>query len=231
MDSKMKMEVIRIGAGCMRKSTTKPPKWRLRNLQHFNSEQEAFKPLRSNAVKTTIRKYIRHQQRKQLVKLAKGQRVVENCEMMARKTTEEKQETHEKVAEQPRPQGAMAPMNTTQYLMDLVYDDLPTTPNMSTAVPVSCDMSVFNHESLLSRGGYVSLDYESSLVFQQRDFDEMFRHFGSHWSGVNWFRWMTQSLSIPVYGDSKTTSSLKGVQKVIVIATDSTHFWFHFGVW
>ena len=213
MDTKIKREVIRLGAGCMQKSTTKPPKWRLRNLQHFNSQQEAFKPLRSNAVKTTIRKCIRHQQRKQLVKLAKGQRVVENCEMMARKTTEEKRETNEKVAEQPRPQGAMAPMNTTQYLMDLVYDDLPQTPNMSSAVAVSCDMSVFNHESLLSRGGYVSLDYESSLVFQQRDFDEMFRHFGSHWSGVNWFCWMRQSPEYARLRWLETTSSLKGVQR------------------
>lgn len=177
MDTKIRSEGFR--APCLFKSVSKPLKWRLRKLQHLSSDEQARKLFRTNAVKSSIRKYIRRQQKKQMAKLQNDELLIENNELVGRNSTKE---NHERVAEleQPRPQGAMAPVNTTQYLMDLVYDDLAKTSNMSCPHAVSYDMSEFNHASLLPRSEYFSLDSECSLVFQQRDFDEIFRHFGSH---------------------------------------------------
>lgn len=176
MDTKIRSEGFR--ARCLLKSANKPLKWRLRKLQHLSSDEQACKLSRTNAVKASIRKYIRRQQKKQMAKLQREELFIENNELAGGNRTDE---NRDRVAEleQPRPQGAMAPNNTTQYLMDLVYDDLAKTSNMSCPHAVAY-MSEFNHASLLPRSEYFSLDSECSLVYQQRDFDEIFRHFGSH---------------------------------------------------
>lgn len=67
------------------------------------------------------------------------------------------------------PSVAMAPRNTTQYLMDLVYaerlDVCDVSHDFSTQTNVSSDESFFSMSDS---------DYDRSLDFQQRDFESVF---------------------------------------------------------
>lgn len=157
---------------CLRK-TMKPGsklKWGL--LRVSTQEGEAFKLSRASAVKATIRKYIRREQRRtQLVKLSKilgglGQKE-------KRETAYE--ESPAAACTRGHPAGAMAPENTTQYLMSNVYEDMKSNDIQAAPVPRESFAHLYG-EALSPRSVYSALDsgYESCLAFQQRDFEEAF---------------------------------------------------------
>lgn len=88
-----------------------------------------------------------------------------------------KEETRRSVYETRRspclPAGAMAPENTTQYLMSNAYEDLKA----DFVEPVSHETSVCVYfESLSPQSVYAALDsdFDDCLAFQLRDFEQMF---------------------------------------------------------
>lgn len=157
---------------CLRKAMKPGSRLRWGLLRVSTEEAEAFKLSRATAVKATIRKYVRREQRRaQLVKLSKILGDLGKKEK--RETVNE--ETPAAACARRHPAGAMAPENTTQYLMGNVYEDMKS--NDIQAAPVSCE--TFAHlygESLSPRSVYSALDsgYEACLAFQQRDFEEAF---------------------------------------------------------
>ncbi|KAJ0015566.1 hypothetical protein NQD34_009186 [Periophthalmus magnuspinnatus] len=145
---------------CLRK--TVKPRIELKLLRVSVDHHTGFSHWRSHMVKSTIRKYI-HKEKKR-VQAAK-----------TAKTTEKYDEIHFVCTEtgavpllhQPRPAfGAMAPENTTQYLMDQVYEDLQLheRPVWSFAA-VSPQNEALNADTTLENG------YDAFLDFQQRDFE------------------------------------------------------------
>ncbi|KAG7496833.1 hypothetical protein JOB18_026013 [Solea senegalensis] len=77
----------------------------------------------------------------------------------------------------PAPRGAMAPENTTQYLMSNVYDDMTATDAESEFLASNDNCARVYTDSMSPTSVYSALDSgfnESCLAFQQRDFDEMF---------------------------------------------------------
>lgn len=146
---------------CLRK-TMKPGsklRWKLLRISPENTEA-------LQQCGATIRKYLHRETRRvQLAKLA--------TKVLGDLGRKEKKESRPAAACMNRqPAGAMAPQNTTQYLMGNVYEDMTT--NIQT-VPVSHDLY---SESLSPRSVYAALDldsdYEGCLDFQQRDFEEVF---------------------------------------------------------
>lgn len=77
-------------------------------------------------------------------------------------------------SERRRPPGAMAPENTTQYLMSIVYEDVKS--DDSEAVPVFSEAARLYDGSLSPRSVDAALDsgFDDCLAFQQRHFDEAF---------------------------------------------------------
>ena len=163
---------------CCLRQTMKPGsnvRWKLENT-------EALKQCGAGAVKATVRKFLRPVRRRaQLAKLAHtlSQKVLGDIE---KKEKMEKPVFEERVRKRPaaacmlrQPEGAMAPLNTTQYLMGNAYEDMPT--NIQT-VPVSHDSRLYS-ESMSPRSVYEAMDrdYEGCLDFQQRDFDEVFTQY------------------------------------------------------
>lgn len=71
------------------------------------------------------------------------------------------------------PPGAMAPKNTTQYLMDLVYtEQLQASMEAYDVRPHFTMQSHVSHEeNIVSSSDF---DYDRSLDFQQRDFENVF---------------------------------------------------------
>lgn len=107
--------------------------WKL--LRVSVEEDEALKHWRSGIVKATIRKYIQQEKKRaRLIKLAKTSKNTEGMEETH--STGEKANTTALL--QLPPPGAMAPENTTQYLMGNVYEDLckrrPITHNITTVL-------------------------------------------------------------------------------------------------
>lgn len=125
-------------------------RWRWRLLRVSAVEQEVVE---AGAVRMTMRKYLR---RERLAKLASVLGDITGTE-----TTEEKEKEKDCVHHRLQP-GAMAPQNTTQYLMSHVYEDMKANNNNTTTTT--------NQEGLLSSAD----PYESCLLFQQRDFEDMF---------------------------------------------------------
>ncbi|KAK7130027.1 hypothetical protein R3I93_019613 [Phoxinus phoxinus] len=72
------------------------------------------------------------------------------------------------------PPVAMAPRNTTQYLMDLVYAERLDVS--FEACDVSPDFTMQSHHVQLDENVFSSSDsdYDRSLDFQQRDFEDVF---------------------------------------------------------
>lgn len=163
---KMAARIKHVKNDCLRK-TTKPAsalRWRLLRV----SAEEALKQCGADALRrTTIRKYLRREQKRiQLAKLAeKLAEVKENEEAMLA----ERQAAACTHRSQP---GAMAPENTTQYLMSNVYEDMKA--DNVESVPV-LQYSHLYDECLSPRSVYSALDsgYESCLAFQQHDFEEV----------------------------------------------------------
>lgn len=119
--------------------------------------------------KMAIRKYVRREKKRtQLAKLSKILRD------MNKKDNVCAQRDGEAFCPR-RPSGAMAPGNSTQYLMSVVYEDMKA--DDVEAAPVFHEASACLYgESLSPRSVYTALDscYDSCLAFQQRDFEEAF---------------------------------------------------------
>lgn len=163
METEKEFEVLK---PCCSRRSGKLSKCGLRKLLHLSSE-EGLKRWRTNLVKATLKKYIRYEQKRVLTKLVNQEQLLtENGEEMTCMGI------YENIGRITRPLGAMAPKNTTQYLMDMVYDDMhiDTSSNQFKSHPVSFVSSA----SLSPRSAC-----ESSIDFQQRDFDEMYLHFES----------------------------------------------------
>lgn len=160
-----------IKTDCPRKIVKTGSKLTLRTLR-VSAEAEALKQCRARAVKVTIRKHLhREQKRAQLAKLA------DILGDMGKKERRESlyEERPTAACVHRHPPGAMAPENTTQYLMSNVYEDMKTY-NVHT-VPLPHETSAHLYaESLSPSSVYTALDsgYESCLAFQQRDFEETF---------------------------------------------------------
>lgn len=156
-----------IKTNCLRKTMKAGSKlkWRLLRVS-AEEDDEAFKQCRTSAVRATVRKYLRREQRRaQLAKLVLG-------DLGKKEKMESAYEESPAAARVHRhPPGAMAPENTTQYLMGNVYEDQKT----DHTVPVQTSAHLYD-ESLSPRSVYAALDsgYESCLAFQQRDFEEVF---------------------------------------------------------
>lgn len=139
-------------------------RWKL--LRVSTEEDGALRPCRASAVKATIQKCLRREQKRaQLVKLAKA------LGDMGKKEKMESEYEEERRRHSP---GAMAPENTTQYLMSKVYEDMPE--NIKSHSVSHETSSQLYGESLSPRSVYTALDsdYESCLAFQQKDFEEVF---------------------------------------------------------
>lgn len=182
MDGKMKNEVFTSCWVSRPGPNMAPSKWSQRRHLPLKSEEEAFKPWRPDVGKG--RKDF-HEQKRNFSKLAQKGLLIESD---GRKNTNKKRRNGDRFSEEPRPQGAMAPGNTTQYLMDMAYNDLPESSVMYRAHTASCEKYLCNYASRSPGNMCVSdendcvsdeNDYESSLAFQQAEFEEAFRHFGS----------------------------------------------------
>ncbi|KAM6896301.1 uncharacterized protein PEZ65_021408 [Lycodopsis pacificus] len=149
-----------IRTDCLRKTMKPGSKLRWKLSRVFTEEDEALKQCRVRAVRT-IRKYLRREQRRpQLAKLAKL------LGGIGKKDNRESVDEGSPAAACTRrqPSGAMAPENTTQYLMGNVYEDMTTDDVYS--VPVE-SLSPTAHAPL-------DPDHDGCLAFQQRDFEEVF---------------------------------------------------------
>lgn len=166
----------RIKTDCLRKTMKAGSKLRWRLLHVSAEEDEAFKHFRASAMRATIRKYLRRQQRRP--QLAKFTRIIGDVDEKEKRDCEY-EESPTAACVHPHQPGAMAPENTTQYLMGHVYEDMKM--NKVQTVPVSHETSALLYAGSLSPSSvYTALDsgYESCLAFQQRDFDEVF---GLYW--------------------------------------------------
>lgn len=138
--------------------------WRL--LRDSAEEDEA---LGRHRAKITIRKYVRRERKRtQLAKLSKILRDMNKKDNVCVQKNGE--------ASCPRrPSGAMAPGNTTQYLMSVVYEDMRTDDIEAAPVFHEASSRLYG-ENLSPRSVYMALDsgYDNCLVFQQRDFEEAF---------------------------------------------------------
>lgn len=149
-------------------------RWRLLHVRSSTEEAEALKQCRASAVRATIRKYLRREQKRTQLAKVKLTKILENLEEK-KKMEEMYEESPAAACTQSHPAGAMAPENTTQYLMNNVYEDMKT--NNHQAVPILHQTSADLYSEFLSpRNVYTALDsgYESCLAFQQRDFEEAF---------------------------------------------------------
>lgn len=166
MDTKPK----HIKTDCLFKNTKPGSKLSWRLLRVTAEEDEAVKPCRASAVRSTVRKCLRRQpKRARPAKLAEVLGVLDK-----RRRAESVCEESPAVACVHRhPPGAMAPENTTQYLMSNVYKDMKAS---AQAVPVSHATSAHLYDECPSpRSVYAALDSdcEGFLAFQQRDFEEV----------------------------------------------------------
>lgn len=111
------------------------------------------------AVKMTVKKYPRLEGRR--LELAKNR---SSCEEPSRKMSARKRTEAYLASKEP---GAMAPANTTQYLMDNVYAD------MKDGLAHAASAHKYD-ESPSTEHVYAALDsdYERFLSYQQKDFDE-----------------------------------------------------------
>lgn len=139
------------------KSGTKP------RLRLF-AEAEALEHGRHvGAIKMTVRKYLRLEQRR--LQLAKNQ--ANHGDSSRKMTTKARRRAEALIASQAP--GAMAPKNTTQYLMGNVYADM-TDDHEQTHAPAVLQYD----QSPSPKHVYAALDadYESFLSYQQKDFEE-----------------------------------------------------------
>lgn len=144
-------------------------RWKL--LRVTTEGDEAFKHGRASAMRSTIRKYLRRQTRRvHLSKLAKVAGVLGKTQ----KRESVCGGSSATACMHRHPAAAMAPENTTQYLMSNVYEDMEANAQ-AAAVSYVTPAHIYD-EPLSPSSVYAALDsdYERSLAFQQRDFEEVF---------------------------------------------------------
>jgi len=159
-----------IRSDCLRKTMKPGSKLRWKLPRVFTEEDEALKQCRAGALRT-IRKYLRREQRRpQLAKLAKFLGDIGKKE----KRESQSEERPSAAYTHRLPSGAMAPENTTQYLMGNVYEDM-TTDDVQT-VPVSHETSPNLYSASVPPKVFdpQDPDCDGCLAFQQRDFEEVF---------------------------------------------------------
>lgn len=119
-----------------------------------HAEDEGLKPGRTDMGKITTRGCLRQKQ--------KRARLVKTAETTTETTKETLKMSYERRLSEacgyPRHPGAMAPPNTTQYIMDCVYQDV----KMDARSPQDGLFAEFDSFS------------ENCLYFQQKDFEELF---------------------------------------------------------
>lgn len=160
-------------------------KWRLRKCLLDEGEKLWIK-WKADAVKATARKFRPNgRDRKARGKGVYWQRFVGCC----RKDRSFDQPQEFRVGLGVAPPGSMAPQNTTQYLMDNVFKDLLNDccgetlfgANLHDAIDLSVreDPIQLYGETHSPRSVYASLDCtdESTILFQQRDFEDMFQRY------------------------------------------------------
>lgn len=152
--------------GHQRKNVNSGSKPRLRLLD----EDEALEHgRRGGAIKMTVRKYLHLEQRQ----LHHAKNLANHGDL--RKKTTGKIRRKDEARFPPLAPGAMAPKNTTQYLMGNVYADM--TDDHEQAASVTHLPTVLQYgQSPSPNHVYAALDtdYESFLSYQQKDFEETF---------------------------------------------------------
>lgn len=136
-----------IKSDCLRKTIKPGSKLRWKRHRVFTEGNEALENCRASALKAIRKCLPREQRRSQLARLAKA------LGHIGKKETAESAYVESPAAAciRSQPSGAMAPENTTQYLMANAYEDMTT-----------CEDS----------------EHESGLDFERRDFEEAF---ALHW--------------------------------------------------
>lgn len=139
-------------------------RWRLLRVAPEEEDDDADTLGRANAVKATIRKYLRRQSKR-------TRRAKVLVERMGASVGEEGPAM---VCVRRHPAGAMAPENTTQYLMSNVYEDMKT----SEPTPAGSHSTTTRayEDALSPRSVYAALDanYDCCLAYQQRDFEQAY---------------------------------------------------------
>lgn len=161
----MSAKAKRIKTVKMRKTMKFGSAFRWRPFRVYAEEGEALKPSPTTTVRATVRKYPRREQRQ-----AHQHRL---CGLWGPKAGEGKRdflyEESPVICLHRHPAGAMAPENTTQYLMENVYEDFNIDINQSVRAS--------HHEAVQLFGEWAALDSESYLSFQQKNFEEAFEMF------------------------------------------------------
>lgn len=142
------------------------PKLRWRLLCDSTREDEAQ---RRHRVKMPIRKYVhREKKRTQMAKLSKILRDMNKKDIVCVPKNAE-------ASGDRQPPGAMAPRNSTQYLMSVVYEDMKA-DDIESAPVLHEDSARLYGECLSPRSVYMALDsvYDNCLAYQQKDFEEAF---------------------------------------------------------
>lgn len=163
----MDIKKVHLKSDCLRGIVTS--RFGLRLLRDSAHQDEALGRWRGTVVKSAIRKYIhREKKRSRMAKLAQNSNETQR--------TREFHVFREEASFHLPPPGAMAPANTTQYLMGQFYEDLQQQKDQVLSFPTFLQQS----EGLVSPQNIdtTSDSYEACLSFLQRDFEEQF---GSLW--------------------------------------------------
>lgn len=137
-------------------------RWRLQRVS-AEVKEGARKVCGAAAVRTTVRRYLRQeQQRLQAANLGSFLGVVEKKRRRKQAADQENSTGAFEACLHRHPAGAMAPENTTQYLMSNAYEDM----QRDFSDPASRETN-FNDISVADP------EFERYLAFQQRAFEEV----------------------------------------------------------
>lgn len=163
----MTIKAKRMKTSYLRKNMKFGSKLTLRLFPVSAEEDEALKQSRATTVRTTIRKYLpRERRRAQQDGLCglRGHTGRKNGDFMYEESTAT-------ACVHRHPAGAMAPENTTQYLMGNLYEDMNININKSVQDSQEVAAQQFS-ECPSPTSSCTALDCESYLAFQERNFDE-----------------------------------------------------------
>lgn len=157
-----------IKTDCLRKSVKLRSKLRWRLVRVFAEDDEALKHCGASRVNATVRRYVRREQKRARLTQCSNTNKTEAMESLYERSPTEA------CVHRPPP-GAMAPENTTQYLMSNAYEDMKPDNVQTETVSYETSSHLYG-ESLSPSSVFTALDsgYESCLAFQQRDFEEVF---------------------------------------------------------
>lgn len=168
----MTTKAKRIKTSCLRKNMKFGSKLTWRLFPVAAEENEALKQSPATTVKTTIRKYLRREQRlaqQDGLCTLRGHTDGKNGDFMSAESTYT-------ACVHRHPAVAMAPENTTQYLMGNLYEDMNIDINKSVQDSQAVAAQQFS-ECPSPTSSCTALDSDSYLAFQQRNFDEAFEMF------------------------------------------------------